>query len=243
MKIAIGLKKGTKLIDNMDWFTENLANKTPFGFARFNDGEMMAIEKIGSVVARGDQLVDESLSNALNEAIIYKQEKYYIGIPCSLCYPHLSAVGRGLVGDYNYLTQAVVTTNRNWKKFIDTFPKVMEGRRLIWVGGNDQNPEAIKKLGINVAKSALVPRVNSWKFYEKISRMLPEYFEPGDVVGISLGPTARVLVRRWFEEYPDITFIDMGSNLDPFTRNVRHNCHMGWEETGFNLTRRCKECN
>ena len=69
----------------MDWFLENIRTKTPFGYARFNDGEMMAIDQIGSVVARGDQIVDESLHNALNEAITYKQERYYIGIPCSLC--------------------------------------------------------------------------------------------------------------------------------------------------------------
>jgi len=227
----------------MDWFIENLQNNIPFGYARFNDGEMMAIDQIGSVVARGDQVVDESLHNALNEAIIYKQERYYIGIPCSLCYPHLASLAREVVGDYDYLTSAVATTNRNWQHFITSFPVAMDERRLIWIGGNDQNAHAIRAMGIDVAKTALVPRVNSWEYYEKIRQTVPQYFQPGDVVGISLGPTARVLVRQWFEEYPDLTFIDMGSNLDPITRNVRHNCHRGWEETGFNLTKRCAECN
>ena len=231
------------MITEMDWFLENIRTKTPFGYARFNDGEMMAIDQIGSVVARGDQIVDESLHNALNEAITYKQERYYIGIPCSLCYPRFAGLAREIVGDYDYLTSAVATTNRNWKHFITSFPAAMEGRRLIWVGGNDQNPDAIRDLGITVGKTALVPRQNSWKFYDKIRQALPEHFQPGDVVGISLGPTARVLVRQWFEEFPDLTFIDMGSNLDPFTRNIRHNCHKGWDETGFNLTKRCPECN
>tara|TARA_R110002012_G_scaffold94659_5_gene228985 strand:+ start:269 stop:964 length:696 start_codon:yes stop_codon:yes gene_type:complete len=227
----------------MDWFIENLQNGIPFGYARFNDGEMMAIDNIGAVVARGDQVVDESLHEALNEAIIYKQERYYVGIPCSLCYPRLASLAREVVGDYDYITSAVATTNRNWKHFITSFPIAMEGRRMIWIGGNDQNSDAIKDLGITVAKTALIPRQNSWRFYEKIRESVPQYFEPGDVVGISLGPTARVLVRRWFQEYPDITFIDMGSNLDPYTRNVQHNCHKGWDETGFNLTKRCAECN
>jgi len=231
------------MIETMDWFTQNLRDRTPFGYARFNDGEMMAVDKIGAVVARGDQVVDESLNKALTEALTHKQENYYIGIPCSLCYPHLAKLATELVGEYKYLTRAVVTTNRNWKTFMDTFPSAMEGRRLVWVAGNDQNPDAIRDLGINVGKTALIPRVNSWNFYEKIKDMVPQYFEPGDVVGISLGPSARVLVRQWFEEYSELTFIDMGSNLDPITRNVWHNCHKGWEETGFNLTKRCKECN
>jgi len=231
------------MITDMDWFLENLRDGTPFGYARFNDGEMMAVDQIGAVVARGDQLVSESLHEALSEALTYKQENYYVGIPCSLCYPRLATLAKDRVGEYEYLTSAVVTTNKNWKTFMDSFPSAMEGRRLIWIGGNDQNAHAIRALGIDVAKTALVPRVNSWEYYQKIRQTVPQYFQPGDVVGISLGPTARVLVRQWFEEYPDVTFIDMGSNLDPITRNVRHNCHRGWEETGFNLTKRCPECN
>ena len=62
-------------------------------------------------------------------------------------------------------------------------------------------------------------------------------------MAVSLGPTARILVKDWFEKYPDITFIDVGSNFDPFTRKVYHNCHKGWEETGFNIGKPCSECN
>ena len=231
------------MINDMDWFLDNLKNKTPFGYARFNDGEMMAIDQIGSVVARGDQYVDDSLSAALTRALEHKQENYYIGIPCPLCYTRYNTLAKDIVGEYDFLTRAVVTTNRNWKRFIDGFPDVMSGRRLIWVCGNDQNIDAIKDLGLDVVKAARVPRKNSWSYYEKLKEALPEYFEEGDVVGISLGPTARILVKDWFEQYKDVTFIDMGSNLDPYTRNVWHNCHKGWDETGFNLTKRCKECN
>jgi len=231
------------MIDNMEWLLNNLENNIPFAFSRFNDGEMMAIDQVGCVVARGDQYVDQGLSLVLREALDHKQKNYYIGIPCSLCYPHYNKLATKIVGDYEHLTLAVIATNRNWKNFIDTFPKVMSGKRLIWIGGNDQNVEAIKNMDIDVAKTALVPRKNSWRHYGQLKKAMPQYFQDGDVVGISLGPTARVLARQWFEEFPNVTFIDMGSNLDPFTRNVWHNCHKGWEETGFNLAKPCKECN
>ena len=231
------------MIQEMDWFVENLTNGIPFGYARFNDGEMMAIDRIGSIVARGDQVVNTSLSQALREALQHKQDNYYIGVPCSLCYPRYNSLAHDIVGDYELLTRAVVTTNRNWKHFMNEFPPAMTGKRLIWIGGNDQDIDAIKGLGLNVVKAARVPRRNSWDYHQKLKEHLPDYFESGDVVGISLGPAARVLVREWFEEYPDITFIDMGSNLDPITRDVWHACHKGWDETGFNLTRRCAECN
>tara|TARA_Y100001938_G_scaffold150631_1_gene242535 strand:+ start:1311 stop:1994 length:684 start_codon:yes stop_codon:yes gene_type:complete len=227
----------------MDWFINNIKNKVPFAYARFNDGEMMAIDQVGSVVARGDQYVDASLSAALLNAIKHKQKNYYIGVPCSLCYPRYNKLANELIGDYELKTLAVVTTNRNWKNFVDTFPAAMQDRKMIWIGGNDQNIDAIKDLGIDIKKAARLPRQNSWDYYRAIYSTMPQYFEPGDVVGISLGPLARILARQWFEQNPEVTFVDMGSNFDPFTRNVRHNCHKGWEQTGFNLAKPCKECN
>ena len=232
------------MIEDMEWFNYNLENNIPFAFARFNDGEMMGVLQAHTIVARGDQYIDESLHISLQESLQHKQQNYYIGIPCSLCYPKLFKLAIKSVGDnYPFLTKAVVTTNKNWKKFIDTFPKVMRDRRLIWIGGNDQDIEPLKQMGLNVVNNVKIPRKNSWRLYENIKNKVPHLFQSGDVVAISLGPTARILVRKWFEEYPDITFIDLGSNMDPFTRGVEHNCHKGWEETGFNLTKPCSECN
>ena len=232
------------MIEDMEWFNHNLKNKIPFGFARFNDGEMMGINQAHTVVARGDQYVDEELSAALKSSLEHKQENYYIGVPCSLCYPQLSALAKDITGEgYEFLTKAVVTTNKNWKHFVTTFPEVMGDRRLIWIGGNDQDTEPLKEMGLNIVNAVKLPRRNSWNLYEGIKKKVSPLFQSGDVVAISLGPTARVLVRDWFQEYPDCTFIDIGSNMDPFTRGVRHNCHKGWEETGFNIGKPCKECN
>ena len=226
----------------MEWFFDHLENDVPFSFARFNDGEMIAINRVGSTVARGDQTVSSELSESLKEALGHKQDRYYIGVPCSICYPRHNQSALSIVGEYEYLTNAVVTTNMNWKNFVDRFPKAMKGRRMIWIGGDDQDVEPLKIMGLNVAKFAKLPRRNSWRYYRGLREKIPQYFEPGDFVGISLGPTARVLARQWFEEFPDITFVDMGSNFDPFTRNVRHNCHKGWD-SGFNLAKICKHCN
>ena len=232
------------MIDNINWFFEHLEKNEPFAFARFNDGEMMGVERAHTIVARGDQYVDESLRDALREALMHKQKNYYVGVPCSLCYPHLNDLALNIVGkDYEYLTKAVITTNRNWKEFIDRFPKYVGGKRVIWIGGSDQNTDQLTEMGINIFKTVKVPNKNSWNYYKALKHKVPEHFNTGDIVAVSLGPTARVLVKEWFEKYPDITFIDVGSNFDPFTRKVYHNCHKGWEETGFNIGKPCEECN
>tara|TARA_R110000824_G_scaffold178430_3_gene358125 strand:+ start:2158 stop:2853 length:696 start_codon:yes stop_codon:yes gene_type:complete len=231
------------MINNMDWFEQNLKNNIPFAFARFNDGEMMGIANVGSIVARGDQYVDTSLSEALKDAIQHRQKNYYVGIPCSQCYPQYNKLAKELVGDYEHVTSAVVTTNRNWKKFIDVFPKLVADKRVLWIGGDDQKTENLKEIGVEIHKKGLVPSKNSWRFYDHILNNFPKNFQDGDIVCVSLGPTARVLIKEWYKQMPNTTFIDVGSNFDPFTRNVYHNCHKGWDTTGFNMGARCQECN
>ena len=51
------------MLNDVSWLVKNIKNQNPFAFSRFNDGEMMAIEKVGCVVARGDQYVDRSCTS------------------------------------------------------------------------------------------------------------------------------------------------------------------------------------
>ena len=93
------------MLTDMEWFFDNLENGTPFGFARFNDGEMLGIVQVGSVAARGDQLVDEGLSTALKESLTHRQKNYYVGIPCSS--PQIK-IGKALwIGSHQRLKESV----------------------------------------------------------------------------------------------------------------------------------------
>ena len=231
------------MITDINIFFDNLKNKKNFCYVRYNDGEMMGIDKVGAVAARGDQYVDQSLHDKLVEGINHRQEKYYIGVPCSQCFPKYSALAKTMTQGYENLTSAVLFTNRNWKQFYDNFPPVCNGRQIIWVGGKTQSKQALIDYGLDVKNCVLVPEVNSWAYYEKIKTIIPTLIAPNDIVMVSLGPTARVLCKEWFEQYPNNTFIDIGSVLDPVTKGVYFNAHKGWEETGFNLQKRCPECN
>jgi hypothetical protein len=228
--------------DQYKFIINNLENSIPFSYARFNDGEMMGINKIGSVVARGDQMVDKSLHNALRTAIQHKQHNYYVGIPCQTCFPLYHKIANDLIGEYDQTVSAVALTNRNWAKFMSELPRVMVGKKVHYISGDDQNIEPLKDIfNMNILTHTKLPSRNSWNEYDTVSKYI-DHVVDGDVVIISLGPTARVLCKEWFELKPNTTFIDIGSILDPFTRNVWHNCHKGWEN-GFNLTKKCKSCN
>tara|TARA_R110001592_G_scaffold12220_10_gene58797 strand:- start:1018 stop:1758 length:741 start_codon:yes stop_codon:yes gene_type:complete len=237
------LKKGYDGWDNQYKFAiDNLTNNISFGFSRFNDGEMMAINKIGSIVSRGDQLVNESLHKALIEAISHKQENYYIGIPCELCYPIYNKLANDIIGNYEYKISAISLINRNWAKFVSELSDSVSDNKVRYVSGEDQDITFLKEIiNLNIVNHTKIPSKNAWEHIDKLDNYINEV-EDGDVVLISLGPTARVLVRRWFELKPKATFIDFGSLLDPFTRGVWHNYHKGWDKS-FNMTSKCNNCN
>jgi len=228
--------------DQYKFLIDNLKNGTPFSYARFNDGEMMGIDRVGSVVARGDQVVDESLHKALTESIKHKQENYYVGIPCSKCFPRYNKLANELVGEYDFKVSAVALTNRNWAKVIGEMGEALQGKNIRYLSGDDQKLEFLqRKMNLNIVEHVKTSSRNSWKNYDNIKGYIDKV-EDGDVVIISLGPTARILACEWFKEKPNTTFIDIGSILDPFTRGVFHNCHKGWEN-GFNITGKCQICN
>ena len=221
---------------------DNLKNNIPFAYVRFNDGEMMGIDKIGTVVARGDQIVDENLHNKLIEAISYKADNYYIGVPCSKCYLDYYNLAKNIIGNYDKLVSAVALTNRNWLKFIQEIVGLIENKNVHYISGFDQNLEILKDVfKFNIINHVKVDNKNSWSHYE-ILKSYSDNIKDGEIVLISLGPTARILCYDFFKNNNKSTYIDVGSIFDPFTRNVNHNCHKGWEN-GFNITKRCENCN
>jgi hypothetical protein len=214
-----------------------LKTDTPQALSRFNDGEATAITEVGSVIARGDQKVSSSLQEALANALKHEQERYWKGIPCKVCIPHQYIKIESMINpEYKWLTCAVVTTNRNWKRMVTEFPKLLVSKRVIWVGGEDQDMKELgKRTNIHPSDVIRVPCKNAWDVYDSALDEYPS-FDAGDVVILSCGPLSRVLACEWYKLRPDVTFLDVGSCFDPYTRNVWHSCHKG-------TLKPCKGCN
>lgn len=228
--------------NNYRFIIDNLKNNISFSFARFNDGEMIGVQSVNSIISRGAQVINESLHKSLKNSLNHKQKNYYIGIPCKECYPHLHNLANEIVGDYEFKTIAVCNINKNYAKFINEFKIVLRDKNVIWIGGNDQKVKNIEYvLELKFKNYHLFSTKNSWNDKKNIEHTL-SYIEDGDVVLFSLGPTGRILSQELFSKKPNTTFIDVGSLLDPITRNVWHDYHRGWDN-GFNKTKKCKICN
>ena len=220
-----------------------LEEKTPFSFARFNDGEMGGIQQIGASIARGDQIVNETLHKKLIECMSHEQKNYFIGMPCGTCFPSMRKTANSIVKpDYKYKVKACCITNRNWLYFIKNFKRCLGNRKLNWICGDNQKMDVFYDWGIELDKVIEVPSRNSWSIYDKLVGIV-DSFNDGDVIGLSCGPISRILAKEWFEINPTLTLMDIGSGTDPFTKPWWGDCHVGWIETGFNITNRCPECN
>jgi hypothetical protein len=225
-------------MQHIDHILDKLRTETPFAFARFNDGEMGGIHEVGSRAARGDQVVSLSLQQALRSALEMEQEQYWIGVPCSICFPKFRKLADEIIrSDRPYVTHATLFVNRNYEKVKQDFPGILQNREIIWVSGADQKTQGLIDAGIcsNISQHIKVPCKNAWGAYEETYPLLSE-IPPGAVVALSCGPLSRVLAAQWWAQRQDITLLDIGSLFDPQTRGVRHRFHVGQLPP-------CEECN
>ena len=217
----------------LDDMLERTRSRTPWALARFNDGEMRAMQKPTGAVARGDQPCSYDLMSSLEWAIAQRCENLFLGLPCSKCYPKLrtASLTRTISLAPHLKTAATVQTNRNLKKFKEEMPRAMRSQRIWWVAGSDQ------KTGDLPFKVNVRIDVSPEDAYTKNRDGLWSVdFEPNSIVFLSCGPLATVAAVHLFVVHPKTTFIDVGSVWDPETRGVSHKCHEG-------TLKPCRECN
>ena len=156
-----------------------LKENTPFAYSRFNDGEMIAIVNRSGIIARGAQQITPQLADKLTMSLLYEQENYWKGLICKSCFPDLHPMAMKLVGNYPYLTSAVALVNRNWRTFLIECRQHLQDRKIIWIGGEDQNTDNLNTfLGISISKTYRYCNQNTWDLYDQIKMLIGE-FEPG----------------------------------------------------------------
>lgn len=212
-----------------------LRDNIPFGFARFNDGEIKGIKENNFTASRGAQVINGKLKNQLLNALKYKSKNYWVGIPCPNCYPELFSYANNIVGEYEYKTSAVELINKNFNTFITKVVPILGSKNLHWVGGEDQNPSNLAQLNLRFSSITKVPSREAFSSYEQVLTLYTS-FSSKDIVLLSAGPLERVLVYQWFKARPDVTFLGLGSTFDPWSRGIQYGYHTG------NL-KKCNICN
>lgn len=223
--------------DDFNLFLALLEVGTPFSFIRFSDGEMEVIRNhafsisSGTVVWRKGTVFggypdhdektfdpdrDARLRLALVDSAKYRGQGFYKGVPVA---SQGAREDQQLMIEYNggtadNLTFADLLINSNYLRFLkEMLPTLVEVDGLVFVGNHRANTRQISpqwlhcSIGDNIFPEfdTVVPTVL------ELLRERPR----GSIVLCSASSISNVIGHRLHQLRPDMTFIDVGTSLNP----------------------------
>ena len=224
----------------LDFQSINLLLKLhrPFTFIRFSDGEMeiihnskLVIEE-GSVEWRGGRNPasypvfdnktflpdrDQDFRAALIQAAAFSANHYFKGIRTQ---GELGARDKSRMIELNGyktdgLTFSDLLINQNWRSFLSTtLPLILNHKDVTFLGNFRARPKLLKaSFGHIEIGDDVIPR-----FQGVMSRVMPnlETLPFASIVVSSASSLTNLAGHALFQIRPDITFIDVGTALNPF---------------------------
>jgi hypothetical protein len=230
--------------EHFAYFRDKLRNKENFAFSRYSDGEMHILKNTelkldSNLIQIGDKKQSGVYQPAdfkhfdpkehgfyqqkLVESLQYKQPKYYKGISCSCCVGkenfdwQVDLAG----GDDESLTWANLWVNGNYSRFISEILPIFYSRDCVFVGHKDANLDRLPFFvkDFRVGYNAMI------KDYDKIEEManwIRENNVKNNIFLFSASTFTNLAVVELFREFPDNTYIDIGTCLAPIMGMPTH---------------------
>lgn len=223
---------------DLRYFEELLKNKIPFSVTRYGDGEMYVFEGRQGVNAVQEFSYDgqEHLQQELIESFQHIQENYFVGVPCRCC-----------VGNNNFtrmkelskkpderLTWANIFVNANFDYFQNNIVSTFSDYKVNMVApGTPQNlPFTVS----NFYEVGFNAWVNNAEVYDKIREYILNNNTKGELFLFCAGPFAKTLSYKLFNEFPDNTYLDLGS---VFLRELGLKANRGYLNGADTLNKNC----
>lgn len=199
----------------LDTLCAAAADRKPFAFARYGDGEWIAMLKLKSSSKRNCDWHQyfPAMGQALADTLACRPS-YWVGLQGLAYRLYGDRIDRfiqehGLQGlrwcDAEVLHKASVQGE------LGRFAKLC--RQAVWVG-----PQHLAPLveALNGRKHVVVPTINAWESYSEFSVQAINAVRKSDLVLISCGMPAKVLLRDLLAAHPLLTCIDTGAVWDLF---------------------------
>ena len=230
--------------DEFNKFKQKLREQEHFAFSRFSDGEMYILQNKELVLDNGlIQIGDEKQGGVyqapdfkhfdpkehsfyqqkLVESLQYTQPNYYRGISCSCC------VGKEQFdwqvdlagGDDETLTWANLWVNGNYPLFITHILPIFYSRDCVFVGHKDANLDRLPFFvkDFRVGYNAMI---NDYGKIEEIADWIRENNIENHVFLFSASSFTNLAVYQLFREFPNNTYIDIGTCLTPMMDMPTH---------------------
>jgi len=221
-----------------------LENKEHFAFSRFSDGEMYILQNKELVLGDNTiQIGDKKQSGPyqpadfkhfdpkehsfyqqkLVESLQYKQPNYYKGISCSCCVGkenfdwQVDLAG----GDDESLTWANLWVNGNYPLFITHILPIFYSRDCVFIGHEDANLDRLPFFvkDFRVGYNAMI---NDYDKIDKIADWIKENNIENHVFLFSASTFTNLAIHRLFGDFPNNTYIDIGTCLTPMMDMPTH---------------------
>jgi mannosyltransferase OCH1-like enzyme len=218
-----------------------LINKTPFCFIKMNDGECQAIIDENAILARGLEKSSGNMSNKLKECFQFNDPNYFIGIPCSVCFPDLKNKITPFISEEilpNNILNANILINSNINSTLNVFKENFANKQIIVIANKTMinNIDNLKKININVSKTIAVS--DKYAFDNDYDKIKDEWknVENNSIIICLCGPLGRIICYEWFKNNNTLTCLELGSFFDPLLINKSYLYHTS-------TLRYCSECN
>lgn len=236
---------------------KKLKAHTPFAFSRYSDGEMIVLQnkhlKLGSnkTTVNGatagigyskadhkeyDPNKHEWFRERLENAYRHHQKDYFVGLSCPCCVGKENNDWMKKIrgGDDDELTWSNLFVNSNYPLFLTHIVPILKERHIVIVCNEIANldglPFDVKKdfrIGSNamIEDIGLVKEMKTWIMKNDIS---------DTVFLFSAASLSNILIYELFKEFPENTYLDVGTTLNPFIGlPVARNYLKGyWQKSG-----------
>lgn len=229
--MLMGTPPNKTFLGDFEIFYNLLQLNTNFAFSRFSDGELWMMQgKAFSLGPEGyanyteedykefNPIEHKEITTLLLNAYQHRQENYFCGLSCRCC-----------VGNQDFqwmldisnkspseLTWANLLMNANYIRFIQKiFPIFNQKNICLMARYNAQHrklPFYIKEFW-GVKNNAIIN--SKWQI-EEVKKYIQENNVENYIFLFAAGPLSNIAIHELYSEYPNNTYIDVGSTLNPF---------------------------
>jgi len=219
---------------NFHEFVSKINTRTPFTFARYGDGEWACILGIHGQNCDGVEYTEQMRD--LLRATLFEPRNYYYGMLKVALQYYAEPIEAYLVVNGIRIPwiegTGFVKASRHGKLF--PVIEALRNRRIIYVGPTYMR--AIESKLFKFREYIDVDPVNALSYLYLYESQLRDIANKGDLIGISMGPSAKIFIWWLHELYGEThTIIDFGSLWDGFI--LGHESRKYMKEGPWNTTK------
>lgn len=234
----INKKKLSKYREDKITIIKFLKNEINFAFSRFSDGELYMLKNKPLSISEDLCIVDNKVFGKANytkeeikefipekhnfyhqqlvKAISHEQHNYFKGISCSCCNGEENVkFMKDFIKNKDFISFSNLFFNANYESFLNFFIKFLKKKKVIFVMSKYADT---KKLPFNCKKIFYVGEncmINNYSLIEKMLKYVKNSKINNHIFLFSAGTLSNFLIYNLYKNYPNNTYIDIGSFFNP----------------------------